>query len=133
MSTPSIPRLSIEPYTGPALGFRFAVVFFAAGVVPNPIDVRFQRVSGLGATIDTMTIVEGGQNLFSHRVPTRVSYGNLILVRHADGWVSAYAHNSEIDVKRGDTVQRGQTIAKAGMTGSVSPGPPPQVARTARR
>ncbi|MCB1487609.1 MAG: peptidoglycan DD-metalloendopeptidase family protein [Bauldia sp.] len=47
-------------------------------------------------------------------------YGNLILVRHADGWVSAYAHNSEIDVKRGDSVQRGQTIAKAGMTGSVS-------------
>ncbi|MCB1495340.1 MAG: peptidoglycan DD-metalloendopeptidase family protein [Bauldia sp.] len=47
-------------------------------------------------------------------------YGNLILVRHADGWVSAYAHNSEIDVKRGDNVQRGQTIAKAGMTGSVS-------------
>ncbi len=47
-------------------------------------------------------------------------YGNLVLIRHADGWVSAYAHNSEIDVKRGDTVQRGTTIAKAGMTGSVS-------------
>lgn len=81
MSTPSIPRLSIEPYTGPALGFRFAVVFFAGGVVPNPIDVRFQRVSGIGATIDTMTIVEGGQNLFSHRVPTRVGYGTLVLER----------------------------------------------------
>jgi murein DD-endopeptidase MepM/ murein hydrolase activator NlpD len=47
-------------------------------------------------------------------------YGNLILVRHADGWVSAYAHNEEIDVKRGDSVQRGQIIAKAGATGSVS-------------
>jgi phage tail-like protein len=81
MSAPSIPRLSIEPYTGPALGFRFAVVFFAGGVVPNPIDVRFQRVSGIGATIDTTTIVEGGQNLYSHRVPTRVSYGNLVLER----------------------------------------------------
>lgn len=46
-------------------------------------------------------------------------YGNLVLVRHADGWVSAYAHNSEILVSRGDTVQRGSTIGKAGTTGSV--------------
>lgn len=47
-------------------------------------------------------------------------YGNLVLVRHADGWVSAYAHNSTITVNRGDTVQRGQTVAQAGMTGSVT-------------
>jgi murein DD-endopeptidase MepM/ murein hydrolase activator NlpD len=47
-------------------------------------------------------------------------YGNLILVRHADGWVSAYAHNKDLMVKRGDTVTRGQTIAHAGMTGSVT-------------
>jgi len=47
-------------------------------------------------------------------------YGNLILIRHADGWVSAYAHNEEIDVKKGDAVQRGAIIAKAGATGSVS-------------
>jgi murein DD-endopeptidase MepM/ murein hydrolase activator NlpD len=47
-------------------------------------------------------------------------YGNLVLIRHADGWVSAYAHNSKITVSRGDTVQRGQTIALAGMTGSVT-------------
>jgi murein DD-endopeptidase MepM/ murein hydrolase activator NlpD len=47
-------------------------------------------------------------------------YGNLVLVRHTDGWVSAYAHNSTITVNRGDAVQRGQTIAQAGMTGSVT-------------
>jgi murein DD-endopeptidase MepM/ murein hydrolase activator NlpD len=47
-------------------------------------------------------------------------YGNLILVRHADGWVTAYAHNKELAVKRGDTVTRGQIIGRAGMTGSVS-------------
>ncbi len=47
-------------------------------------------------------------------------YGNLVLVRHADGWVSAYAHNSTLGVSKGDTVQRGQTIAQAGMTGSVN-------------
>ncbi|MEL6288193.1 MAG: LysM peptidoglycan-binding domain-containing protein [Pseudomonadota bacterium] len=46
-------------------------------------------------------------------------YGKLLLVRHADDWVSAYAHNSELSVKRGDKVRRGQTIAKAGRTGAV--------------
>lgn len=46
-------------------------------------------------------------------------YGNLILVRHDNGWVTAYAHNDQILVKRGDKVQRGQVIAKAGRTGSV--------------
>ncbi|TYC50345.1 peptidoglycan DD-metalloendopeptidase family protein [Rhodobacterales bacterium] len=47
-------------------------------------------------------------------------YGNLILVRHNEGWVTAYAHNSELKVKRGDTVRRGDVVALAGATGSVS-------------
>jgi len=47
-------------------------------------------------------------------------YGNLILVRHKNGWVTAYAHNKELFVKRGDTVKRGTVIAKAGQTGSVN-------------
>jgi len=47
-------------------------------------------------------------------------YGNLVLIRHADNFVSAYANASEIMVKRGDTVKRGQVIARAGQTGNVS-------------
>ncbi len=46
-------------------------------------------------------------------------YGNLVLVRHDNGWVTAYAHNDELMVKRGDKVSRGQVIGKAGKTGSV--------------
>jgi murein DD-endopeptidase MepM/ murein hydrolase activator NlpD len=46
-------------------------------------------------------------------------YGNLILLRHDNGWVTAYAHNDQLNVKRGDKVQRGQVIATAGRTGSV--------------
>jgi len=46
-------------------------------------------------------------------------YGNLILIRHANDWVTAYAHNSTLLVNRGDTVKRGQIIAKAGQTGTV--------------
>lgn len=47
-------------------------------------------------------------------------YGNLVLIRHDDGYVTAYAHAKELFVKRGDTVKRGDVIAKAGQTGSVS-------------
>ncbi len=46
-------------------------------------------------------------------------YGNLVLLRHDNGWVTAYAHNEELLVKRGEKVSRGQVIAKAGKTGTV--------------
>lgn len=46
-------------------------------------------------------------------------YGNLVLLRHDNGWVTAYAHADEVIVKRGDRVKRGQIIAKAGRTGQV--------------
>ena len=47
-------------------------------------------------------------------------YGNLLLVRHDDGWVSAYAHADSIVVRKGDRVRQGQVVAKVGRTGSVA-------------
>jgi murein DD-endopeptidase MepM/ murein hydrolase activator NlpD len=47
-------------------------------------------------------------------------YGNLILVRHENGFVSAYAHNGSLNVKRGEQVKRGQVIATSGQTGNVT-------------
>ena len=47
-------------------------------------------------------------------------YGNLVLVRHSNGYVSAYANASELLVKKGETVKRGQVIAHAGQTGNVT-------------
>ena len=47
-------------------------------------------------------------------------YGNLVLIRHDNGYVSAYAHNGEVEVKRGQKVTRGQTIAKSGQSGNVT-------------
>ena len=47
-------------------------------------------------------------------------YGKLVLVRHSNGYVSAYAHNGEIDVRPGEKVKRGQTIAKSGASGNVT-------------
>ena len=47
-------------------------------------------------------------------------FGNLLLVRHADGWVTAYAHCDALLVKRGEQVKRGQVIARVGQTGNVN-------------
>ncbi len=47
-------------------------------------------------------------------------YGNLVLVKHANGWITAYAHCDELLVKQGDKVNRGQAIARVGATGGVS-------------
>ncbi len=46
-------------------------------------------------------------------------FGNLLLIKHADGWTTAYAHNDKLLVKRGDQVKQGQVIASVGRTGNV--------------
>lgn len=47
-------------------------------------------------------------------------FGNLLLLKHSDGWITAYAHLDKIEVERGATVKRGQLIARVGQTGGVS-------------
>jgi murein DD-endopeptidase MepM/ murein hydrolase activator NlpD len=47
-------------------------------------------------------------------------FGNLLLVKHDGGWVTAYAHNQVLLVKKGDKVRRGQAIARVGATGGVT-------------
>ncbi|WP_342239857.1 M23 family metallopeptidase [Inquilinus sp. OTU3971] len=46
-------------------------------------------------------------------------YGNLVLIQHGDGLVTAYAHAASLSVKKGDTVTAGQTIGTVGQTGAV--------------
>jgi phage tail-like protein len=65
----------------PIIGMRFGVLFLAGGVIPNPLDIRFQRVSGLSAEVETEPVREGGRNLYTQRVPTGVKYNNLVLER----------------------------------------------------
>lgn len=46
-------------------------------------------------------------------------FGNLVLIKHDDGWVTAYAHNQALKVKKGQKVKRGEQIASVGSTGGV--------------
>ena len=46
-------------------------------------------------------------------------FGNLLLIKHAGGWISAYAHNDKLLVRTGQRVRRGQVVSHVGSTGSV--------------
>jgi murein DD-endopeptidase MepM/ murein hydrolase activator NlpD len=76
---------------------------------------------GIDLAVPQGTSVQAAENgVVAYAGNELKGYGNLVLVRHANSWVSAYAHNEEILVKRGEKVRRGQVIAKAGVTGAVS-------------
>jgi murein DD-endopeptidase MepM/ murein hydrolase activator NlpD len=76
---------------------------------------------GINLAVPQGTSVKAAENgVVAYAGNELKGYGNLVLIRHANNWVSAYAHNDEILVKRGDKVRRGEIIAKAGATGSVS-------------
>lgn len=79
----------------PMLSHRFGVFFFAGGLIPNPIDFRFQKVKGISSEVKLQTVNEGGQNLHSHRVPSRVNYSNLVLER---GYTIASPLNIEFEI-----------------------------------
>jgi murein DD-endopeptidase MepM/ murein hydrolase activator NlpD len=47
-------------------------------------------------------------------------FGRLILIKHSNGWITAYAHNSSVLVSKGQTIKRGQAIARVGQSGGVN-------------
>ncbi len=66
---------------------------------------------------DSIVSVENGEVIYVGKNVR--GFGNLLMIRHFDGWVSAYAHNSKIFVKKGDVVDKGQKIAHSGSSGLV--------------
>jgi len=84
------------------------------------ISADGQRNDGINISVPEGASVKAAEDgVVAYAGDELKGYGNLVLIRHANDWVTAYAHNSAILVQRGDTVQRGQIIAKAGQTGSV--------------
>ena len=63
----------------PPVGFHFEVKFQFS--LSNSADTRFQEVSGLSSEVGIEEIEEGGENRYTHRLPTRVKYSNLVLKR----------------------------------------------------
>ncbi|HYF32554.1 MAG TPA: phage tail protein [Chitinophagaceae bacterium] len=72
------------------VGFHFRVVFeglkkddgsAADRSVESSMEMRFQSVSGLDASLETESVKEGGENRFEHMIPTRRKYSPLVLKR----------------------------------------------------
>lgn len=89
-----------------------------AGFGPRPSG---QQNDGINLSVPEGTSVRAAEDgVVAYAGNELKGYGNLVLVRHSNGYVTAYAHASELKVKRGDRVRRGQIIALAGQTGGVS-------------
>jgi murein DD-endopeptidase MepM/ murein hydrolase activator NlpD len=109
---------SAEP-AGSLPGFRWPVrgrVIAAFGPKPNGV-----QNDGINLAVPEGTPIKAAEDgVVAYAGSELKGYGNLVLVRHPNGFVTAYAHASDILVKRGETVKRGQVIAHAGQTGSVT-------------
>jgi murein DD-endopeptidase MepM/ murein hydrolase activator NlpD len=76
---------------------------------------------GINISVPQGTPVKAAENgVVAYAGSELKGYGNLVLVRHANNWVSAYANNEALLVARGEQVRRGQVIAKAGTSGQVT-------------
>jgi murein DD-endopeptidase MepM/ murein hydrolase activator NlpD len=109
-----------EPEAAPGgPGFRWPVRGrVIAGFGPKPAG---QQNDGINLAVPEGTPVKASDDgVVAYAGNELKGYGNLVLVRHSNGYVTAYAHASELMVKRGDTVKRGQVIAKSGQTGNVT-------------
>ena len=96
----------------PVHGHVLASYGVAAGGARNDgINIAAQKGAPVRA-VDAGIVAYAGNELRG--------YGNLVLVKHQSGFISAYAHCEELLVKKGDRVAQGQVIAKVGATGGVS-------------
>jgi len=99
-------------FTWPVSGKIISTFGPAAGGTHND-GINIQAPEGTTvAAAETGVVAYAGNELRG--------FGNLLLVKHDGGWVTAYAHNQVLLVKKGDKVRRGQAIARVGSTGGVS-------------
>ena len=85
------------------------------------VDFASSKGTGINIEVPEGAAVKAAENGTVIYVGSGVEgYGNLILIRHPNGYVSAYAHLKSMSVAKGAVVNRGDTIGAAGMTGSVT-------------
>ncbi|WP_259779893.1 LysM peptidoglycan-binding domain-containing M23 family metallopeptidase [Aestuariispira ectoiniformans] len=107
---PSPPKRSSSKFLWPVRG-RVISTFGPKG--------KGRRNDGLNIAAPRGTAVKAAENGVVAYSGSLQGYGNLVLLKHADGYMTAYAHNGTILVRQGDQVRRGQTIARVGSSGDV--------------
>lgn len=129
------PKPYVKPQTQPAaqqIASKDASAPAQSGIGEFRWPVRGRVISGFGdktttgrndgidISVPEGTAVKAAENgVVVYAGDELAGFGNLVLVRHSDGWVSAYGYNKKIEVQRGDEVRRGQTIARSGKTGDA--------------
>jgi len=78
----------------------------------KPNDTSRKGIGITGKAGQTIKAAAGGTVVYSGN--GLINYGNLIIIKHSHSFLSAYAYNQTLLVKEGDSVKRGQTIAKMG-------------------
>jgi murein DD-endopeptidase MepM/ murein hydrolase activator NlpD len=99
-------------------GFRWPVRGrIIAGFGPKP---NGQQNDGIDVAVPENTPIKAAEDgEVAYAGNELKGYGNLVLVKHPNGYVTAYAHAKELLVKRGDKIKRGDVIAKSGQSGNV--------------
>lgn len=122
MVRPNIPPVVNEapqnsPHAGPT--FHWPVrgrILSAYGRKPNG-----QQNDGINVSVPEGTPIRAAEDgVVAYAGNELKGFGNLVLIQHADNWVTAYAHLGAIDVKKDQKIKRGDLIAKAGQTGGVT-------------
>lgn len=109
-----------KPAAGATIDTGLAWQWPAAGSVISAFDeARSKGIGIAGKEGDPVVAASDGQVVYSGSGLR--GYGNLVIIKHTDDFISAYAHNRQILVKQGETVRRGQRIAELGKTDSSVP------------
>ena len=79
-----------------------------------------RRNDGINISAKKGTSIKAAENgVVAYSGNELKGFGNLVLIKHSDGWVTAYAHADKISVKKGMMVKKGQSIGEVGNTGNV--------------
>ena len=88
-----------------------------AGFGPKP---NGQQNDGIDVAVPENTPIKAAEDgVVAYAGNELKGYGNLVLVKHPNGYVTAYAHAKELLVKRGDQIKRGEVIGKSGQSGNA--------------
>ncbi len=119
-SSPSLPK---EMYTPPAKNRNAKFAWPVNGTVISGFGNlgSGRKNDGINIKAPLGTAVKAADSgIVAYAGSELKGFGNLILIKHTDGWITAYAHNDKLLVRKGQKVVRGEKIATVGSTGSVT-------------
>jgi lipoprotein NlpD len=111
------PRVAVEPETAPVPAAGIALVWPAEGPIVSRFDGNNNKGVGIGGKLGAPVMAAADGRVVYSGAGLR-GYGNLVILKHDDTYLTAYAHNQALLVKEDQVVKQGQRIAEMGNTES---------------